>query len=123
MGTVLREGRHPGEYLLNEEEGNYARENITVAEGQVLEAGTVLGKVTADGTYAIYDNGASDGTQAAAGVLYDNVDASEGEVAAVAHVRGPLEVVSASLVWASGTSGGDKTAALADLRALGIIPR
>lgn len=39
-----------------------------------LVKGRILGRVTASGLYAPYDNTASDGTQVAVGILVDNVD-------------------------------------------------
>lgn len=49
---------------------------ITVKSGVTLVKGTVVGKVTATGLYAAYDNTASDGTEVAAGVLATHVDTS-----------------------------------------------
>lgn len=38
-----------------------------------LPSGTVLGKITANGLYTVYDNAAADGTQTAVGVLFSAV--------------------------------------------------
>ncbi len=55
-------------------------------QGQALEAGAVLGKVTASGKYKAFDPAAVDGSEAAAGVLYGAVDASAADAEGVAIV-------------------------------------
>lgn len=115
MSNVKTEGRHAGEFVLAEADFLHCRDEITVSEGQVLEAGTVL---QADGDeFVMLDSGS-----AAAVVLY-NVDASEGAKKVAAIVRGPCQLMSSMLVFASGTSDGDKAAAFDDLKALGIVVR
>jgi hypothetical protein len=74
--TELQEGRYAGEFVVSEGNGRISRETMTVLSGQSLQAGAVLGKVTASGKYKALNPAASDGSQAAAGVLYDAVDAS-----------------------------------------------
>ncbi|CCG09108.1 head decoration protein [Pararhodospirillum photometricum] len=120
--TTLTETLHAGAFLVSEGNGSISRERITVVSGQDLQAGAVLGKVTASGKYAAYDNGASDGTQAAAGILFASVDASGGDAHGVAVVR-LAEVAKAALVFGSGQDATAKTAAYADLAALTIIAR
>jgi len=110
------------ESVLWEANPEYCREEITVASGQKLAAGTVVGIVSSGGAVAVYANGASDGTQAAGGVLLAAVDASAAAQKGVLLKRGPAIVKGATLNW--GTS--DATAQAAgkvDLAALGIIVR
>src|SRR4051794_31606812 len=45
--TILTEGMHTGEYLLEELPGHASRENIIVAAGENLQPGTVIGFTTA----------------------------------------------------------------------------
>ena len=45
--TVLTEGKHTGEHLVSEANKTRSREVVTLAEGQNLAAGTVLGKIAA----------------------------------------------------------------------------
>lgn len=80
--------------------------------------------ITVTGTtkYKKYDNAAVDGSQVAAGVLWDDVDATGADKPGVAIVRN-AEVKAAALVWDSGQSAGDKTAGIADLAKLNIIAR
>ena len=54
--------------------------SITVADGaDVLLSGTVMGKITASGKYTAYDDGNSDGTEDAAGILLNRVDPTNGD--------------------------------------------
>lgn len=76
-----------GAFILNEGPGQISRETITVATGQNLVTGTVLGKITADGKYAAYANGASDGTETAVGILLSDTDATSEDVEAVMIAR------------------------------------
>lgn len=114
--TNLVEGRHVGEHLVSEANGTRSREEVVVVQtGTAIVSGTVMGKVTASGKYKPYSNGASDGTEAAAGVLYTALPAFTGDVRAVLHVR-DCEVGSASLT-------GSDAPGVADLKALGVIVR
>ena len=44
--TELTEGQHKAEFLVSEAEGTISRETVTIASGQNLKAGHVLGKIT-----------------------------------------------------------------------------
>lgn len=112
-----------GWHLVSEGNGTYSRETVTIASGEgVLKAGAVLGKITASGKYAWYDNAASDGTQAAAAVLFGEVDATSADVKAVVHVR-HAEVFADRLVYITGADSTAVTAGKADLLAIGIVAR
>jgi hypothetical protein len=113
---TLYEGRHTGEHLLSEASGTRSREQVVVTQaGTALAAGTVLGKITASGKYVPYSNGASNGSEVAAAVLYDTLDAKTGDTEAVVHVR-DAEVAEVML---TGLDAPGKV----DLAALGIIVR
>lgn len=116
------ETRHSGEHILSEAAGSRSREQGVLASGNNLEAGTVLGVITASGLWTALDEGASDGSEVAAGVLMDNVDASAADTAAVAHVR-DCEVDGNALTWPDGISAGDQETATGQLAAAGIIVR
>ena len=73
--------------------------------------------------YAAFDPTAADGSQNAAAILYGPSDATSAAKNATALTRN-CEVNSSELVWgANVTTGPQKTAALAQLAALGIIAR
>lgn len=74
---MLTEKNHAGEFLLSEANGDRSREVIEVASGNTLEAGTILGEITATpGVYGPYDDGAADGRETAKVVLWDKIDTS-----------------------------------------------
>ena len=85
-------------------------------------AAAVLGKVTASGKYRALNPAGADGSQTAAGILYDAVDASAADAEGVAIVR-LAEVNAAELIWPAGITGGQKTTALGQFAALNIIAR
>lgn len=115
MRTLRDSGHHNQDFIVSEADGNVCRDNIVVAEGNVLQAGTVL--EGPQDAMVPYDAGP------ATGVLTDNTDATDADKAAVALTRGPCELIEGQLVFQSGASNQDKLDAYADLRALGVIVR
>lgn len=121
--TVKTEGVHAGGFLVSDANKTRSREIVTILSGEVLTAGTVLGKLTASGKYVgLAAPGGTDGSDTVAGVLWDNVDATDGDVEVTAIVR-DAEVNEHELVFADDLDTGDRAAALDGLRAIGIIPR
>jgi len=113
---ALTESTRAGEFLLAEGNGSISRAEVTIAAAAgALVAGTVLGKITASGKYVAYNNGASDGTEVAAGILYADVPDSASDQTGVAIVR-HAEVMSSLLT-------GNDANGTADLAALQIIVR
>lgn len=103
-------------FVLSEGEGTISRENITVTQsGAAIASGTVISKLTASGKYVPYDNVGTDGSETAAGILYNHLDAATGDVKAVAFVRN-CEVNALELT-------GLDANATADLATLGVIVR
>ena len=119
---VLTEGRHAGEFIVSEGNGRISRETVTVLSGQTLSAGAVLGRITASGKYKALAPAANDGSEVAAGILFDAVGASGGDAEGVAIVR-LAEVNAAELVWPDGITGGEQTTALGELAEFSIIAR
>lgn len=110
---ALTETNHAGEFLISEANGTRSRSTGVVSSGEgVLQSGQVLGKITATSELAAYDNTASDGTQAAVGILYARVDATSADAKCV-FIDCDAEVTEERLI-------GLDTAARADLLALGI---
>jgi hypothetical protein len=122
--TTLTEGRHPGGFLVWEVLRDYTRETITLASGAgKLETGTVLGKITSGGKFTQLAPAASNGSQTAAGILWGPADASAADAPAVVVLRGPAIVNRNELVWPTGATEPQITAATAALTALGILLR
>lgn len=116
-------------YLVSESNGTRSREVVTIAQGQNLLPGAVLGKVTATGKYVAVDpangsgeGGTPDGSQTAVAVLFAAVDTTAAEKPGVITAR-DAEVAAHALAWPAGTTEPQKTAALAQLAAVGIVAR
>lgn len=119
--VVKTEGFHAGHFIVSEANKTRSRETIIIREGQVLVAGAIIAK-GADGKYGAYNNDGTSDENTAAGILFDNVDATDGDVKAVGVLR-DCEVNLDELQWADTEDTGDRDAAIADLAALGIIGR
>ena len=110
------EGNHRGGYIVSEPNGDRGRDIVTIASGEVLQPGHVLGKVTSSGEYKSYNPGNADGSETAVAVSYDHVDATGGTKDAVITARS-TEVNAGELVWFSGATGTQKTAGMEELAA------
>ena len=73
---VQTESNSLGDWLKFEEDNLYSRDEVTVASGQNLATGTVIGVITTSGKVTQLAPAASDGSETAAGVLLHPVDAS-----------------------------------------------
>jgi len=99
--------------------------NFTLADGAtdfIVGDGFDITVGGGTGKYTILAPGAVDGSEAAAGILVAAVDASAGDVACVVCAR-YAEVNSYELTWPGGITAGQKTTAIAQLAAAGIIIR
>ncbi|ORE87732.1 head decoration protein [Aurantimonas sp. 22II-16-19i] len=124
MVTLTDTRQATAHYLVSEANGMYrSREKVTIASGAgVLKAATVLGKVTASGKYVQFDQDGADGSQTAAGILWEGCDATSADVERVITAR-DSEVVAEQLIWPDDIIDAERNAALAQLAALGIIAR
>lgn len=122
MATNQTEGVHAGEFILSEVDPEISREVVTLASGQDLAAGAVLGQKTADGEYAEHDPAAGDGTETAVAILYDSEDTVDG-AAKVTVVARLAAVVESQLSWIDGIATADKDDAITALANNFIITR
>lgn len=112
---ALDQGKWTGEFLLSEANGTRSREQVVIdSTAGALVPGTVLGKLTG-GDYVAYNNGASDGSQTAVGILYAAAPNLTVDQKAVMIAR-DAEVDESEL---TGLDAAGKT----DLQALGIVFR
>lgn len=95
-------------------------DKCTIITGQNLSAGTVVGKITASSKFTILAPAAADGSQTAAGIIFDNVNATAADKSGMVLLRGPAQVNQNDLTWPVGITAPQKTAAIAQLLALGI---
>lgn len=101
----------------------YSRDRITVDAGQNLPLGTVVGQITASGHYAQLDPSATDGRQVAAGVLLQACDATLIDRDDALIVARHAICASHALTWPDGITAAETLAALAQLKALGVLVR
>ena len=125
FGTVYSESNYISDVVLDEE-GNLqaSRDKVTVAQGQNLAIGTVLGKLSSGGQVKILTPDAHDGSETAYGVLVSpgGIDASVKAVDGVAITRLAI-LKSTGLVWPDGISDVNKATALAQLLAVHVQVR
>jgi len=121
MAQVLYEGRWPGAYLVSDDV-HLSREVVTFAKSAVIAAGTVMGRITASGKYVPLNPTAKDGSERAAAIAYDNVDASDKDQRGVVTLR-QSAVKALELIWPEGITGEQMAAAIADLASQTIILR
>lgn len=120
---VITEGLNLGDLLKYEAPNLYSRDQITVGAGQNLPIGTVVGLVTATGKIKQIDPSATDGSQYAAGVLMQAVDATlidrEDGLMLARHAI----VADHALAWPTAITAAEKQAAIAQIKSLGILVR
>jgi hypothetical protein len=127
--AVIEEGKNLGDVLNWELDRNYCREVVTVASGQNLKQGAIVGLVTATGlaksVYLI--TGASqetlDGSEIAVGVLLDDVDATGGEGKKAVIVSRAAIVTADGVIFPAGATDAQKKKITKDLDARGIVIR
>ncbi len=123
MPTVFTEAMNLGDLLKFEAPNLYSRDRVTVAAGQNLPLGAVLGIVTASGKYKQIDPSAEDGTQVAAGVLLQNCDATLADRDNGLVVARHAIVSDHALQWPEAITAAEKVSAIAQLKALGVLVR
>ena len=118
MATLTDTGFRRGGYIVSEGNGYISRETVTVdATGGAMDAGTILGKITATGKYIEHVNAAVDGSEVAVAILYDDILVVEDVVVITAR---DSEVNALDLTYDAGGVVADIDAELA---AVGIIVR
>ncbi len=123
MPTVFTESMNLGDLLKYEAPNLYSRDRVTVAAGQTLPLGAVVGMVTATGKVKRIDPSATDGSQVAAGVLMQAVDAALAERNDGLMVARHAIVSDHALQWPTGITTAEQQAAIAQLKALGVLVR
>jgi hypothetical protein len=99
--------------------------NFTINDGATdFVVGDTVTITVAEGNKKVrqIDFSSVSGTQDASGILYEDADASGGDVPGVAIVK-DAAITEDNLIWPGGATAGQKAAALEQLRARGIIGR
>ncbi len=81
QGALVHDNLEAGDFPVVQEKG-------TVITGQVLERGSLLGKIDASGKLNLSLSAAVDGSEAPFAVLAEDVDASAGDVEAIYYLSG-----------------------------------
>lgn len=119
----VTKAKNLGDLLKFEAPNLYSRERTTVAAGQNLELGAVVGTITTSGKTTRFDPAATDGSQVASGVLLEACDASlidrDDALVVVRHAI----VADSTLVWPVAIDPVNKAAAIASLKAMGVLIR
>lgn len=120
---AITEGLNLGDLLKYEAPNLFSRDQVTVASGQTLPLGAVVGIVTATGKVKQIDPSATDGSQYAAGILMQPCDAAlidrEDGLMAARHAI----VADHALTWPAAITVAEKQAAVLQLKSLGVLIR
>ncbi len=120
--TVAIEQNNLGDLLKFEAPNLYSREEITVAQGQKLALGAIIGQDSETDLIKALNPAATDGIQNAVGALIAEVDATSGNAKAVIVTRDAI-LADHAVVWPSAITLEQKTAAIKQLEARGVIIR
>lgn len=126
METFTEKARNLA-FLLSEANGYLSREVLTIASGAgVLEAGTVLGKITASSKYVPSPNAevvGKEGAETGVAILGYGVDATDADVEVIC-VTNDAEAKEPMLLFEASVNDSTKRAAkLTQLRAVNIKAR
>lgn len=127
MSTPLQNRTRGGGFVASEANFYRSRDKVTIAGGTggagLVLAGTVLGKLTSGGKYVPSPASGADGSQTAIAILWDDADATAGDVVAAVISR-DAEVRAADLTYeATVDTDNEKDAKHTQLAAVGIIVR
>jgi hypothetical protein len=121
---TIEENNRLGDLLKFEINKDYCRETVTVASGQNLKFGTVVGMKTATGEVKIVSIASqeTDGSDVAVGIVLEDVDATSGAKKALTISIGAMVALDC-LVFPAGANDTQKKKILKDLfgRAIRVI--
>lgn len=120
---AITEGLNLGDLLKYEAPNLFSRDQVTVASGQTLPLGAVVGIVTATGKVKQIDPSATDGSQYAAGVLMQPCDAALIDREDGLMVARHAIVADHALTWPAAITVAEKQAAILQMKSLGVLIR
>lgn len=120
---AIRERNNLGDLLKYEEDNLYSREQATVATGQHLLSGSIVGRERCTGELKLLDPAATDGTELATGVLAMDVDASLTTRTDALLIARHAILASHALVWPTEITPAEKAIAIDQLAGHGILVR
>lgn len=120
---AIQEPNNLGDLLKYEAPNLYSRDVATVATGQNLVLGTVVGRETATAKLKALDPVATDGTEIAAGVLAADTDATLIDRDDALLIARHAIVARSALVWPAGITPTEQAAAITQLETRGVLVR
>jgi hypothetical protein len=87
--------------------------DVTIASGQNLTRGALLGRITASGKYVLSLAAAADGSQNPVAILAEDVDASAGDKKGIVYVSGDFN--ENAIIYGTGHTADSVRAGLRDL--------
>lgn len=120
---AIHESNNLGDLLKYEAPNLYSRDQVTVAAGQQLPLGTVMGRDCTSQKLRALNPTAEDGCEHVVGVLATEVDATLADNEDALLIARHAIVSSAALVWPVEIVSADKDAAIEQLKALGVLVR
>lgn len=120
---AIQEPNNLGDLLKYEAPNLYSRDVATVATGQNLVLGTVVGRETTTGKLKALDPAATDGTEVAAGVLAADTDATLIDRDDALLIARHAIVARSALVWPAAITPTEQAAAITQLETRGVLVR
>jgi hypothetical protein len=120
---ATHEANNLGDLLKYEAPNLYSRDLATVATGQNLALGAVVGLETSTSKLKALDPAAIDGTENAIGVLASSVDATLVDRSDALLITRHAIVANHALVWPAAITPAQKATAIAQLEARGVLVR
>ena len=119
----LKEPLNLGDLLKYEAPNLYSRDLATVAAGQALALGTVVGRDPATGKLSPLAPSAADSSAEAVGVLATDIDATLIDREDALLIARHAIVASQALVWPADITPAQKATAILQLQARGVLVR
>lgn len=120
--TVPASGATAASFIVDEEIYRSREEGVIAAGAGKLKNGTILGQITASAKYVGYAPGATNGSEVASAVLYEDVDATAQDVKRTIIVR-EAQLHRAELFFVGTPTQPQKDAAYASLAKAHIVMR
>ena len=120
---AIQETNNLGDLLKYEAPNLYSRDLATVAAGQNLQLGAIVGRDSTTGKLKVLDPAATDGTENAVGVLTADVEATLIDRENALLITRHAIVASHAMVWPAAITPAQKSTAIAQLEARGVLVR
>ena len=121
--SAIQETHNLGDLLKYEAPNLYSRDLATVAAGQNLQLGAIVGRDNTTAKLKALDPTATDGSELAVGVLATNVDATLIDRDDALLITRHAIVAIHALVWPVAVTPTEKATAIAQLEARGVLVR